>query len=744
MPIPIPPATLSGVIASRQVFLYWPRAAGGVSFNVKRSTVHNGPYTTVGSILGSSRRLNPPLTKIEYCDASELIDGTTYYYVVTSVESGIESGASPELALTPGAIPSPPGSISVTPGNTQNSLTWSAPAGATSYKLWRSATHGGPYTLVVAQAGTSYVDTGLTNGTTYYYTFSALNANGEGAMSDESSGTPSGSGFPAMTAANQTSGDGPLGVFFSAVDEASPIPFTSGVVQPGDGDFGKYDYKWDFGDGASGNWNTDSRSRNKAIGYCAAHVYEFAGTYTVTLTVTKDDNTVVVYTQTITVNAWSGSTRYVSASGNDSNDGLTTGTPWQTLAKVFANQAANRRFLFNRGDTFTTTTGGFNASSQGELFGAYGTGAKPIFSCSNTSIVQSMIFTSNSDIRFMDINMIGPGAADPVGAISISGTFQSFHILMFRLDASLWRVAFGNSDSPVIYTTPSSGIVMADCTVDQPQVNGVFIGGQKLSIIGNSFTNCATSHLLRMWQTHNGCVSNNYFDNPGATRFCIKMHAQSEAGRPETQFAYVSFNKARNGQAWCFVFGPEDTVTGPEMIHDVVVDSNDFISGANFQVQAYIKIFSSRFVVRNNWGDCSNSKYMGLVDIEKNPLIAVPDNIRIYNNTLYKSNAQSGNAIEMVTINSTDIGAVIVRNNLLSTPMDPTSLMIAGTCGGLVQDHNLRSDTPGFVDVTTDNFHLLAGSPAIGAGVQNPAIRKDYDGIARPLSAAPDIGAYQF
>jgi uncharacterized spore protein YtfJ len=38
--------------------------------------------------------------------------------------------------------------------------------------------------------GTSYTDTGLTNGQTYYYHVSAVNGNGEGSLSNEISATP--------------------------------------------------------------------------------------------------------------------------------------------------------------------------------------------------------------------------------------------------------------------------------------------------------------------------------------------------------------------------------------------------------------------------------------------------------------------------------------------------------------------------------------------------------------------------
>ena len=66
-------------------------------------------------------------------------------------------------------------------------------SGATSYNVKRSTTSNGEVTFTNV-TGTSYTDTGLTNGTTYYYKVSALNAGGESTNSAQVSATPSGAG----------------------------------------------------------------------------------------------------------------------------------------------------------------------------------------------------------------------------------------------------------------------------------------------------------------------------------------------------------------------------------------------------------------------------------------------------------------------------------------------------------------------------------------------------------------------
>jgi fibronectin type 3 domain-containing protein len=69
-------------------------------------------------------------------------------------------------------------------------LSWSPSLGATAYHVERSTVTGGPYTQIGSAAGTGYVDTGLANGTTYYYVVSASNSTGTSGSSTETNATP--------------------------------------------------------------------------------------------------------------------------------------------------------------------------------------------------------------------------------------------------------------------------------------------------------------------------------------------------------------------------------------------------------------------------------------------------------------------------------------------------------------------------------------------------------------------------
>jgi PKD repeat protein len=86
-----------------------------------------------------------------------------------------------------------PASLTATPNSSgQIALSWPASVAATNYHLKRSLVSGGPYVTVACTSSTSYTDSAVTNGITYYYVVSAAysanpNAGGESADSGEAS-----------------------------------------------------------------------------------------------------------------------------------------------------------------------------------------------------------------------------------------------------------------------------------------------------------------------------------------------------------------------------------------------------------------------------------------------------------------------------------------------------------------------------------------------------------------------------
>ena len=91
-----------------------------------------------------------------------------------------------------GQPPAAPTNLAAVKGNGQVVLNWTGSAGATSYRVKRSTTNGGAYTTIATGiVPLNFTDSGLTNGTTYYYVVSAVNADGESPNSNQASATPS-------------------------------------------------------------------------------------------------------------------------------------------------------------------------------------------------------------------------------------------------------------------------------------------------------------------------------------------------------------------------------------------------------------------------------------------------------------------------------------------------------------------------------------------------------------------------
>ena len=85
--------------------------------------------------------------------------------------------------------PATPTGVSATAGNASVALAWTASSGATKYDIYQKS--GDEYPYLAQTTSTTYTTSSLTNGTTYYFKVSALNAlDQESAASSEVSATP--------------------------------------------------------------------------------------------------------------------------------------------------------------------------------------------------------------------------------------------------------------------------------------------------------------------------------------------------------------------------------------------------------------------------------------------------------------------------------------------------------------------------------------------------------------------------
>jgi fibronectin type 3 domain-containing protein len=172
--VPAPPGGIVVTPGNGKIVLTWNAASGATSYHVKRSTKSGGPYTEIAAPWWHG-----------YTNVG-LSNGTRYYYVISSVNSAGQSANSGQFSGIPSnaaQAPSTPGGLNAAPGDGKVGLTWAAPSSATSYKIKRASSSGGPFTQIATSTFAGYTNVGLQNGTTYYFAVSAVNSGGESANS---------------------------------------------------------------------------------------------------------------------------------------------------------------------------------------------------------------------------------------------------------------------------------------------------------------------------------------------------------------------------------------------------------------------------------------------------------------------------------------------------------------------------------------------------------------------------------
>ncbi len=209
------------------VAISWTSVANSTSYNIYQTTT-SGAYDSPIATVGES---------VYQYQATNLENGTPYYFVVKAVNDGGDSEASIEVSAIP-QVPAPGAPVLHAPvsDDKQVTLSWDPVIGASEYKIYSSITPTNYATENGTVAGSVYTYnvTGLTNGTPYYFTVKATNPGGESVPSNEVSSTPMGAPS-APSDIKAKAGNRQAIIYFTAPsdDGGSPITGYEVISTPG-------------------------------------------------------------------------------------------------------------------------------------------------------------------------------------------------------------------------------------------------------------------------------------------------------------------------------------------------------------------------------------------------------------------------------------------------------------------------------------------------------------------------------
>ena len=177
--------------ATTAIWVTWPAVPGATGYNVLSSSSSGSGYAllaanVIGPVCGSGSN------NACFLDTTA-VNGSTYFYAVQSLNpAGVSANSPPSPGATPSAAapvnpPAAPAGLSATAGDRSVALSWNASLGASFYTIRRSTiVDDGVGTYVTlgtamlnnALTATNYTDTTPTDGSTYSYFVTAVNAAG--------------------------------------------------------------------------------------------------------------------------------------------------------------------------------------------------------------------------------------------------------------------------------------------------------------------------------------------------------------------------------------------------------------------------------------------------------------------------------------------------------------------------------------------------------------------------------------
>lgn len=574
------------------------------------------------------------------------------------------------------------------------------------------------------------------------------------------SGTVDNSAINLSLIPSRTSGVAPLSVFFDASNTTG-----GGAARP----FHDLAYCWDFGDASAGSFTVSGKSKNRAYGPEAAHVFETPGTYTVNLNARDSQGRVATQSVQITVtdptSVFSASNT-VCLSGTGDFSGCPAGAKQVTNTSIgsmnteIAGAGGKRRILIHRGESYT---GGIQIDEAGPgLIGTYGSGAAPAinttgraFDFSDQDLVNDPYPT---DWRIMDMDVDGQSNGNSLG-VYIGGLTKN--VLALRVKVKNAGGGFGSGDSIINYWNnngnPGHDVIDGFAIQDSEardckggQGRGLLgIASRRFSAQGNIFNNSEEcEHVMRTFDLDRAVISNNDFGRTASGKSLLKLHNSGWAvsnhlfyQKPSERIV-IADNMFRSGiEDWSIGFGPQNA-NFDERVQNVLFERNMFTPGTVTQIP--LVIWAEDVTVRDNIFQNGNAR--DCVGIQRRGVEPPPARVNVFHNTCVGTNSAGTHIVSVLG----NYSGMNVANNLVVGPTPRVSYdgeLTRFTSSQNILQTNLATVFASGSPSTAVGYKLNANSPAIGAGSGAYATPWDYLMVPRAFGAgapAPDVGAWDF
>ena len=428
------------------------------------------------------------------------------------------------------------------------------------------------------------------------------------------------------------------------------------------------------------------------------------------------------------------------------------------------------RLLFKRGGAWTLGSLPSWPNSDGPVtIGAYGscTGPNNQGICSNApQFTVSAGFIDigyHQNLRIMDLRVVG----EVCGGLSINDFAQ---ILFLRVDVedapAGVALGWGHFNDATPMTIDQMAVV--ECNIIDSAGYAMYVGSERLGLLGNVFSDSGTTHLVRVWQSYRGVIQHNTFDSSTTEgpnqRHLLKFTGPDDAVEdPEhctpangtgclehyTESSILSDNIFGASGAWAVAIAPQSAIADTQL-SDIIYERNftvrdwgTYYSTSN--MSNALLVVGQSISIRNNIFDATN----GTADFDFIVLDKYSSNttgVRLLNNTLYRSDA-SNDFTDGIVINPGCTNTV-ARNNLLSAAKVTAAVtMISDNGTGTSASNNQVIDNPNFTDPDnadplSRDFTLQSGSPAIDNGY--PVEVLDDFADLRRTGLTYDLGAHEY